>query len=82
MDRFQELSHIQLLALVVTDDEIWLVLFGCFECPVFICCVHDLVSVPEKRLSHRRNAQNIVIDNEDFLRIEFWHTKKASTFQM
>jgi len=45
---------------------------------VFIRCLHNLVSVREKRLSHCRNAQKVVIDDENFLRIEACHIQKVS----
>ena len=71
--RLQELFHIELFALIITDDEIGFLFFGRFERPLFIGRVNHLIPVPEERLRHRRNAQQIVIDNEYFLRLDFSH---------
>jgi hypothetical protein len=77
LDRFQKLSHIQLLALVVANDQIGFVLLGRLECPVFIRRVRHLVSIADQRLSHRRNGQKVVIDDEDLLRRSFSHINQV-----
>jgi hypothetical protein len=68
LDRLQELLYIQFLAFSVADDKIGLVLLGGFECLLFIRGVHDLVSIADQRLSHRRNGQEVIVDNQNL----FW----------